>query len=255
MDGDDGFASVCFAGVYDAIYADPAFLAVQLAFLEGAFADRSGPILDAGCGTGRHLVPLCKRGHRVVGVDISPAMLGVARASLTETGSDGSLVRGDLRSLPFGPVFGGILCLDSPLALIVEDDDLTAALAALHRSLRSGGVLVAEIFDYVGTLGVEPIASWTGSFPAPRGQIAIRESHRFARAAGIWEMTQEFSVRRAARQESFAITHRLRVRSADAYAAALEAAGFRVEELLAFYPGTPAESLSEQRMIFLARRS
>jgi SAM-dependent methyltransferase len=250
MDGDAGFA-----GVYDAIYAAPAFLAAQLAFLESAFADQSGPLLDAGCGTGRHLVPLCKRGYRVVGVDVSPAMLGVARASLIKAGLAGALVLGDLRSLPFGPVFGGILCLDSPLALILTDDDLAATLAALHRSLRPDSVLVAEVFDYVGTLGAEPIAPWTGSFPAPRGQIAIRESHRFDRATGIWEMTQEFSVRRAARQESFAVTHRLRMRSADAYAAALEAAGFRVEELLAFYPGTPAESLSERRMIFLARRS
>ena len=250
MDGDAGFASV-----YDAIYADSAFLAAQLAFLERAFEGRSGPLLDAGCGTGRHLVPLCRRGHHVVGADISPAMLGVARASLIETGLDGSLVRGDLRSLPFGPVFGGIFCLDSPLALILEEDELAAALAALQRSLRPDGLLIAEVFDYVGTLGAEPIAPWSGSFPAPRGRIAIRESHRFDRTAGIWEMTQEFSVHRAAQQGSFAITHRLRMRSADAYAAALETAGFRVEELLAFYPGTPAESLSERRMIFLARRS
>ena len=249
MDGNAGFA-----GVYDVINADPAFLAAQLAFLESAFMGRSGPLLDAGCGTGRHLVPLCKRGYRVVGVDISPAMLDVARASLTEAGLVGSLVRGDLRSLPFGPVFGGIFCLDSPLALILEEDGLAAALAALHRSLHSDGVLVVEVFDYVGTLGVKPIAPWSGSFPAPRGQIAIRESHRFDRTTGIWEMTQEFSVHRAAQQESFAITHRLRMRSADAYAAALEAAGFRVEELLALYPGTPAEALSERRMIFLARR-
>jgi len=252
MDGDAGFA-----GVYDAIYADPAFLAAQLAFLESAFSGVSGPLLDAGCGTGRHLVPLllCVRGHRVIGVDISPAMLGVARASLSSAGLAGALVQGDLRSLPFGAVFGGILCLDSPLALILADDELAAALAAIHRSLRPNGVLVAEIFDYVGTLGAEPIAPWTGSFPAPRGQIAIRETHRFDRSASVWEMTQEFSVRRGARQESFEITHRLRMRSADAYAAALEVVGFRVEELLAFYPGTPAESLSERRMIFLARRA
>ncbi len=250
MDGDAGFA-----GVYDAIYADPVFLAAQLAFLESAFSGIPGPLLDAGCGTGRHLVPLSKRGYHVVGVDISPAMLSVARASLTEAGLAGDLVRGDLRLLPFGSVFGGILCLDSPLALILTDDDLAATLAALHRSLRPDSVLVAEVFDYVGTLGAEPIAPWTGSFPAPRGQIVIRESHHFDRAAGIWEMTQEFSVRRGARKESFAVTHRLRMRSADAYAAALEAAGFRVEELLAFYPSTPAELLSERRMIFLARRS
>jgi len=249
MEGATGFASV-----YDAIYADATFLAAQLAYLETVFSGVSGPLLDAGCGTGRHLVPLSKRGYCVVGVDISPAMLGVARASLTAAGLAGDLVRGDLRSLPFEPVFGGILCLDSPLALILADADLAVALVALHRSLRTDGVLVAEVFDYVGTLGLAPITPWTGSFPAPRGQIAIRESHRFDRATGIWEMTQEFSVRRGARKESFAVTHRLRMRSAGAYAAALEAAGFRVEELLAFYPGTPAESLSERRMIFLARR-
>jgi SAM-dependent methyltransferase len=253
MDSGAGFASARFAGVYDAIYDAPAFLAAQLAFLEDTFAGARDLLLDAGCGTGRHLVPLCKRGYRVVGVDLSPAMLGVARSSLSEAGLAGSLIRGDLRSLPFGPVFDGILCLDSPLALIQADDDLTAALTALHRSLRPGGVLVAEIFDYVGTLGIEPVAPWISSFPAPRGQITIRESHRFDRTTGIWEMTQEFSVRRAAQRESFAITHRLRMRSADAYAAALEAADFGVEELLVFYPGTPAESLSERRMIFLAR--
>jgi SAM-dependent methyltransferase len=249
MDSDDGFASV-----YNAIYADPDFLAAQLEFLESAFAGAPGPLLDAGCGTGRHLVPLCKRGYRVVGVDVSPAMLGVARAGLSEARLGGALVRGDLRALPFGPVFGGVLCLDSPLALILADADLAAALAVLHRSLHPGGVLIAEVFDYVGTLGSEPTAPWTSSFPAPRGQIVVRESHRFDRTTGIWEMTQEFSVRRGARRRSFAITHRLRMRSADAYAAALEATGFRVDELLAFYPGAPAESLSDRRMIFLARR-
>jgi SAM-dependent methyltransferase len=255
MDGEAGFASV-----YDAIYAAPAFLAAQLAFLESAFGARSDPLLDAGCGTGRHLAPLCGRGYRVVGADISPAMLEVARAGPAKAGLAGSLVRSDLRSLPFGQVFGGILCLDSPLALILDEDGLAAALSAFHRCLRPGGVLAAEIFDYVGTLGAGPIAPSSGTFSASRGRIAIRriavrESHRFDRTTGIWEMTQEFSVRRAGQQESFAITHRLRIRTADAYAAALEAAGFRVEELLAFYPGAPAESSSERRMIFVAHRS
>ena len=165
MDGDTGFASACFAGVYDAIYADPDFLAAQLAFLESAFAGTPDLLLDAGCGTGRHLVPLCELGYRVVGVDISPAMLGVARANLTQAGLAGWLVRGDLRSLPFGTVFGGILCLDSPLALILEEDDMAAAVAVFHRSLRPDGVLVAEVFDYVGTLGAEPIARWSGKLP------------------------------------------------------------------------------------------
>ena len=191
MDGDAGFA-----GVYDAIYADPVFLAAQLAFLESAFSGIPGPLLDAGCGTGRHLVPLSKRGYHVVGVDISPAMLSVARASLTEAGLAGDLVRGDLRLLPFGSVFGGILCLDSPLALILTDDDLAATLAALHRSLRPDSVLVAEVFDYVGTLGAEPIAPWTGSFPAPTW--ANRHSGVAPLRPGGWHLGDDAGVLRAA---------------------------------------------------------
>src|SRR2546426_6271910 len=36
-------------------------------------------VLDAGCGNGRHTVPLAEAGHRVVGLDRSPVMIGAAR--------------------------------------------------------------------------------------------------------------------------------------------------------------------------------
>lgn len=39
-------------------------------------------VLDLGCGTGRHLVPLLERGARVLGLDASPGMLERARAKL-----------------------------------------------------------------------------------------------------------------------------------------------------------------------------
>ncbi len=38
-----------------------------------------GSVLDAGCGTGRVAIELARRGHRVVGVDVDPAMLEAAR--------------------------------------------------------------------------------------------------------------------------------------------------------------------------------
>ena len=37
-------------------------------------------LLDAACGTGRHAGDMVRRGSRVVGLDMSPGMLGVARA-------------------------------------------------------------------------------------------------------------------------------------------------------------------------------
>jgi SAM-dependent methyltransferase len=41
------------------------------------------PVLDAACGTGRHLAHLAGDGHHVIGVDISPGMLDKARAKVS----------------------------------------------------------------------------------------------------------------------------------------------------------------------------
>lgn len=244
-------AEAGFASVYDVIYRDPGFLAAQLAFLETAFAGTRGWILDAGCGTGMHLLPLCARGYRCAGVDISAPMLAVARVRLAEAALQAPLIRGDIRSVPFAPLFDGILCLDSPLALILEDDGLARALAGFYQCLRPGGVLIVEVFDYVRSVAPARMAPQTAFIPAPWGQITIRESHRHDQALGIWEMTQEFNVSRGDRRDAFAITHRLRMRTPDAYAAALERAGFRIRETLSSYPG---EAGAEHRMLFTALR-
>src|SRR5262249_57010101 len=55
-----------------------------------------GTALDAACGTGRHARYLHERGHRVVGIDASPAMLEVARRALP----DADLRPGNLTALP-----------------------------------------------------------------------------------------------------------------------------------------------------------
>jgi len=47
-------------------------------------------VLDAGCGSGRHAVELARRGAHVVGVDVSPTMLDMARAAASEAGVDES---------------------------------------------------------------------------------------------------------------------------------------------------------------------
>ncbi|MFI9816771.1 class I SAM-dependent methyltransferase [Saccharothrix variisporea] len=42
----------------------------------------AGRVLEIGCGTGKATVPLAERGHRVVAVELSPAMAAVARRNL-----------------------------------------------------------------------------------------------------------------------------------------------------------------------------
>ncbi|MHC4506158.1 MAG: class I SAM-dependent methyltransferase, partial [Planctomycetota bacterium] len=53
-------------------------------------------VLDLGCGTGRHVLSLAKRGCEVTGVDLSPWMLQQAAKKLDRHGYDARLVRADI---------------------------------------------------------------------------------------------------------------------------------------------------------------
>jgi SAM-dependent methyltransferase len=97
-------------------------------------------ILDAGCGTGRHLGPLLRARSNPVGVDFSRGMLRIARRNYPEV----PLALADLqRPLPFeNERFDAVLC-----ALIGEHlDELALALREIHRVLIADGRLVFSVY-------------------------------------------------------------------------------------------------------------
>src|ERR671917_1260658 len=97
-------------------------------------------ILDAACGTGRHLGPLLRARSNPVGVDFSRGMLEIARRNYPDV----PLALADLQqSLPFeNERFDAVLC-----ALIGEHlDELPFALREMHRVLRADGRLVFSVY-------------------------------------------------------------------------------------------------------------
>lgn len=58
-------------------------------------------VLDAGCGVGRHLLPLVQSGFLVWGVDRETPVLQVLKARLAAAGHPAHLVQADLQRLPF----------------------------------------------------------------------------------------------------------------------------------------------------------
>jgi 2-polyprenyl-3-methyl-5-hydroxy-6-metoxy-1,4-benzoquinol methylase len=68
-------------------------------------------IVDLPCGTGRLSIPLLEDGYRVVGADISPAMLNVAKQKLKEFGDQFTTEVIDAHNLSqLGIVFQGAVC-------------------------------------------------------------------------------------------------------------------------------------------------
>jgi SAM-dependent methyltransferase len=68
-------------------------------------AKNARSVLELGCGTGRVLVPIAQEVRRIVGVDESPAMLGICRRKLAEADVSAELVAADATSLDLGERF------------------------------------------------------------------------------------------------------------------------------------------------------
>ncbi|MBX0330454.1 class I SAM-dependent methyltransferase [Oscillochloris sp. ZM17-4] len=107
-----------------------------------------GPILELMCGTGRVLLPLAEDGHPITGVDISPAMLAIARQRLDESDVSANLIEGDVRSvdLPSKTYDLAFVAINSFMHLELVRDQL-AALETARRALARRGTLVLDLFN------------------------------------------------------------------------------------------------------------
>lgn len=99
-----------------------------------------GQVLDAGCGTGRVGIELARRGHDVVGVDLDPSMLAVARRDApTVTWVEADLAH--LDGLDLGDAFDLVVCAGNVVPLLADGTE-AAAVAAMAGALRPGGALL-----------------------------------------------------------------------------------------------------------------
>ena len=104
-----------------------------------------GRALDAGCGTGRHTVELLRRGHDVVGVDATRAMLAIAQSKAPSA----RFLLGQFSELPVGA--GEFDLVTASLAL-THIPDLRPAFAEFARVLVPGGDLLITDMHPLATL-------------------------------------------------------------------------------------------------------
>lgn len=95
------------------------------------------PVLDVGCGPGRHAAALCRFGHAALGIDTSPAAIAAA----TRRGAMA------LNVSVFGPVphqgrWATALLLDGNIGI---GGDPVALLTRIHGLLRADGKVFVEV--------------------------------------------------------------------------------------------------------------
>ncbi len=132
-----------FGEDYLAVYAhrDDAQGAAEIA---GILPHLRGPVLDAGCGGGRHLAALRAAGLTAVGFDLSQPLLTAARE---RPAVRGRITRGDLRAIPLADgAFVSVLVLFTAFGYF-DDEANAATLQGLGRHLTPDGLLILDLPD------------------------------------------------------------------------------------------------------------
>lgn len=129
------------ARLYDEIYGVERY-ARQAAAVRAYLAQKHSSartMLEIGCGTGGHLAYF-RDSFSVTGIDLSAAMLAVAREKLPDV----PLYQADMRTLELSTRFDVVTCLFSSIAYVRSCAELNATVARLAAHLNPAGLLIIE---------------------------------------------------------------------------------------------------------------
>jgi SAM-dependent methyltransferase len=121
------------------------------AFYLDAARQQGEPVLELGCGTGRVLLPIARAGIRIMGLDLSEAMLKRLRANLSKESAEVrgrvEIVHGDMTKFDLGCTFRLITIPFRPFQHLLIVEDQIACLQRVARHLAPGGRLIFDFFQ------------------------------------------------------------------------------------------------------------
>jgi SAM-dependent methyltransferase len=116
----------------------------EAAWLQERMGRDCRTVLEPGCGSGRMLEALARRGLAVTGIDTSPAMVEIARRRLAAAGLPGEVVEADMTDFDLGRAFDGAICPVNTL-MHLSRAGLAAHLEAMARALVPGARYLVQL--------------------------------------------------------------------------------------------------------------
>lgn len=218
-----------FARYYDLIYHDLVDYEGDVDFLEAVFRRyrlRPHMILDLGCGTGNHDLPLARRGYAVTGMDRSAGMLALARKKSTKVRRPRPrFVRGDMRRFDLGGKFDAAICMFGAIGYLLTARDLGACMRSVRSHLNPDGLFIFEFWQGSAAMPA-PHRSWIRL--ARRGLEIVRlDESRYDPRTGRLPVDFHFFVFRHRRSiDKFAEHHTIQTHSVREVRDLLRRAGF-----------------------------
>lgn len=245
-----------YARFYDTLYEEKDYGA-ECRFVEdllsSAGVSRGSHLLDLGCGTGGHAIPLSRAGYRVTGVDRSAEMLAIARRKAADAGVEPRLVVGDVRTLDLCTTFDAAISMFAVVGYQLTNDDLAAMLAAVRMHLPHGAPFVFDAWFGPAVLAVRPERR-TRELALPDGGMLRRTAMPTLDVVRqTVRVDYQLDADSTAGSQRVAESHTMRYLFAQEMAYFLEVAGFDVVELMPFMQRGAMPTTDTWNVTWLAR--
>jgi SAM-dependent methyltransferase len=214
--------------------------------LIGKALNAEGLLLDLCCGTARHSLILAIKGWNIVGLDISPRLLRVAREKMKGKHVF-PLVRGDMQHLPFrGNTFSAVISMFTSFGYLPSEAEDIASLREAARALDHDGHFLIDIANREHLFRVFRKKDW-GEFPS----FYMLEKRTLDAKASKLHSRWTILDKRDGRVRAF--NHDLRLYTLPQLRGMLRKAGLRVETVYGDYDQQVLQQESA-RLIVLAKK-
>ena len=105
--------------------------------------DKNMKIADFGCGIGRHVIELDKRGYDAIGIDYAANLLSRAKKY-----KENLFIEGDCRYHQFNEQFDAILCLYDVIGSFPDNEENKKILENISKHLKKGATALISVMNF-----------------------------------------------------------------------------------------------------------
>ncbi|MGO3858136.1 MAG: class I SAM-dependent methyltransferase [Neisseriaceae bacterium] len=120
-------------------------IAGDIDYYHSRLSSVTGPILEAGVGNGRMLIPFYQSGLNIDGIDLSADMLAMCQHNCQEANIQPMLYQGDMGTYPYPHTYEAIIVPTGSFGLITDRQAAERILAHFQQSLQPNGRLILDL--------------------------------------------------------------------------------------------------------------